>query len=39
MFDDKLFEYLVATDRIDEVLGTKNKNDNNIVKEDKTMKK
>lgn len=23
MFDDKLFEYLVATDQIDDVLGTK----------------
>lgn len=24
MFDDKLFEYLVATDQIDDALGTKN---------------
>lgn len=32
MFDDKLFEYLVATDQLDDVLETKNEKDDNAFK-------
>ncbi|MDD4623793.1 MAG: hypothetical protein PHX40_00190 [Bacilli bacterium] len=32
MFDDKLFEYLVATDQLDDVLETENIKDDEILK-------
>lgn len=34
MFDDKLFEYLVATDQLDDVLEVNNKKDNSVLKKE-----